>query len=409
MSELPSRLFWFNPDCELAVADGHMYYTPPQNIARMERDLAYLPVYYAGASDAVLVEDLPLGHFLEEEEDLWLRPLPRLILREETDSTSSCLFTPWGWSPRAVAVAERMGAKSREWKAEYRDLHSRMTGIEVLKKLYEISGIESGNSLKTLWETSIVPIRITSLKEVISMVESGPSVIKLPWSSSGKGVRMIDTWNLKEEEWVSGGIRRQGYVTAEPFLDRVEDFAMEFYMERGRAVFRGLSYFRTGNSGEYGWNFLGPQQRIYDKLSACISREDLMDLSRRLEYVLTGIYGSAYEGYMGVDMMIYRDGKGGFRLHPCVEVNLRYTMGVLALYLSERNLEDGSGGKFFIRFFKNSSLLSAFDSSMKERYPLHMCGGRIKDGYKALNPIDGATCFLAYIVVKPACLFNALF
>ena len=34
-----------------------------------------------------------------------------------------------------------------------------------------------------------------------------------------------------------------------------------------------------------------------------------MDLSRRLEYVLTGIYGSAYEGYVGVDMMIYRDGK----------------------------------------------------------------------------------------------------
>ena len=41
----------------------------------------------------------------------------------------------------------------------------------------------------------------------------------------------------------------------------------------------------------------------------------------------------AMEGIAGIDMMVVR-GNGSFLLHPCVEINLRRTMGHVALSLS---------------------------------------------------------------------------
>ena len=42
-----------------------------------------------------------------------------------------------------------------------------------------------------------------------------------------------------------------------------------------------------------------------------------------------------YKGPLGVDMMIVKDYlAGGYFLHPCVEVNLRRTMGHVALSIS---------------------------------------------------------------------------
>ena len=40
-----------------------------------------------------------------------------------------------------------------------------------------------------------------------------------------------------------------------------------------------------------------------------------------------------YRGPFGIDMMVVR-GDDGFLLHPCVEINLRRTMGHVALSLS---------------------------------------------------------------------------
>ena len=43
-----------------------------------------------------------------------------------------------------------------------------------------------------------------------------------------------------------------------------------------------------------------------------------------------------YAGAFGIDMMVIRRDDGdGFLLHPCVEINLRRTMGHVAISLSE--------------------------------------------------------------------------
>lgn len=45
--------------------------------------------------------------------------------------------------------------------------------------------------------------------------------------------------------------------------------------------------------------------------------------------------GGAYTGPFGIDMMVVEGNAGkGFLLHPCVEINLRRTMGHVALSLT---------------------------------------------------------------------------
>jgi predicted ATP-grasp superfamily ATP-dependent carboligase len=55
---------------------------------------------------------------------------------------------------------------------------------------------------------------------------------------------------------------------------------------------------------------------------------------------MSKLLGGQYEGYFGIDMMIYDD-NGTMMIAPCVEVNLRMTMGVVAHRLMERVVAPG--------------------------------------------------------------------
>ena len=55
---------------------------------------------------------------------------------------------------------------------------------------------------------------------------------------------------------------------------------------------------------------------------------------------------------LGIDMMLIRMG-GAVRLHPCVELNLRRTMGHVALFCSQKRLNNGTflGDKEIFPYF----------------------------------------------------------
>ena len=61
-------------------------------------------------------------------------------------------------------------------------------------------------------------------------------------------------------------------------------------------------------------------------------RPALPVVGRVVADVLRGYIGGRYTGVMGVDMMLVRTADG-WALHPCVELNLRRTMGMVALGL----------------------------------------------------------------------------
>ena len=69
----------------------------------------------------------------------------------------------------------------------------------------------------------------------------------------------------------------------------------------------------------------------------------MQSLKQELPDMIAGILPD-YRGYLGIDMMIYSDSAGKYRVQPCLEINLRYNMGLVADLLSRRYLDEHAEG-----------------------------------------------------------------
>lgn len=158
--------------------------------------------------------------------------------------------------------------------------------------------------------------------------------VKAPWSSSGRGVfRGRDI----SEAQVAGIIRRQGSVMLERGYDGVQDFAALYYARGGDVAFHGYSMFFTGGAA-YGGNLLLTDEEIARRIGEMAGAARLAEVRCEVGRLLAETAAApGYEGPLGVDMLVYRSGDG-FDIAPCIEVNLRYTMGFVAHGAVERGV-----------------------------------------------------------------------
>ena len=98
-------------------------------------------------------------------------------------------------------------------------------------------------------------------------------------------------------------------------------------------------------------------------------------------------------------MMIYRDEWGNYKIHPCVEINLRYTMGIVALSLSEHYLAEESEGVFQVQYFSRQGEAYRYYLETKKNIPLVVEGGKIVSGCLFLTPVLEDTIFIANLIV----------
>ena len=112
------------------------------------------------------------------------------------------------------------------------------------------------------------------------------------------------------------------------------DFGMEWESDgQGDIRYCGLSLFNTVK-GAYTGNILADEEEKEQRVTQFISPVLLSDVRQRIKELLTVSLVKFYHGPFGIDMMIVsQDGK--LLLHPCVELNLRMTMGHVALRLRE--------------------------------------------------------------------------
>lgn len=384
------RFFAFNPDNEMAIANGSPYYMPPANIVKMAEDLSYLPAYFSDEDDVVWVQKLPEKTFTESRKRIFnIQPF-LYTGREEPLVVEE--FQPWGWSPRMFFLLQHLNAG--KWKKEWKELYSRRTAGNCLQSLCkELPFIEK----------EVLPLECQNLSELAKATQDGIFLVKAPWSSSGRGLLRINREGLtvKSKEWLRGMLKKQGYLMVEKEQKRLVDFAMEFYVEKQSVKFIGLSCFTTGSKGEYMGNYLGNQRELETRLTAWIERGKLERVKTELIRVLQAKIASAgYSGYLGVDMMIYRNSAGEDKIQPCLEINLRYTMGILALFLSERFVAEGSEGLFRIVHHTSDGEALQWHNTEVKQFPLVCDGKQIVEGYAALTPVLPDTRFIAYMKVR---------
>ena len=305
------KLYIFNPENDLALADGHTGYTAPASARKMRHDLSWLPRWWAGEEDEVWDGSSPIH----------LQPGDEIL--------------PWGWSPALKYRLQQAGVEDRflptdEELAALRSLSHRRTAVDALHSIRE-EGI-CGNLLQgnaTLCHT---------LEEVQAEMSRWPeTILKAPWSGSGKGLRRScqpDTLG-----WACNILAQQGSVVVEEWLDKLCDFALEFWLDgKGTVEYRGLSLFNTNEHNAYVGNWLAPEGQKLQWLLQYVPSQPLMEVRQWWTQYLANFQ---YRGPVGVDMMLCKNG-----ICPCVEINWRMTMGMVAQLLTQQ----GRRGKFTVQY-----------------------------------------------------------
>ena len=118
------------------------------------------------------------------------------------------------------------------------------------------------------------------------------------------------------------------------------DFALEFYAHPdGQVTYEGLSLFQTQN-GAYTGNLLATEAEKMRRLNAWLPLDLVEGVKKRIVNYMSQQLKDVYDGPFGVDMMVVAKSDGDcFLLNPCVEVNLRRTMGHVALSLTPTRMQ----------------------------------------------------------------------
>jgi len=321
------RLFIFNPEHEISLAYDRDRITMPHIVRQFRHDLAYLPALWAADGDAVLVDDIVSARKMAQK---WIGDRADNIVfvtLEEVGILQFDMVIPWGWDKSLCrqlldAGFDDLSLPDDLTLSRIRDMSNRLQTILMMSELRY--GLED----QTVGE----PHYCTTMEELRAQLFSYQEcVIKAPWSSSGRGVKYVKApIDLPIVGWCRNTLERQGGIVVEPYYKKVKDFAMEFYSDgHGRVEYRGLSIFNTSGSA-YSSNMLATEAVKEKLLTKYVSRELLQEIRQRICNVMGMELENVYAGPFGVDMMIV---KGGL-LNPCVEINLRMTMGHLALCLS---------------------------------------------------------------------------
>lgn len=294
-------LYVFNPENDMALADGHPGYTPPVQIQQMRRELWWLPQWWA------------------EDEDIVWNGEERLNLSDDTR------ILPWGWSPALCHQLKQAGVQesllpSRKELEQIRQLSHRQTAVSLLQELRSelpLDGHFAGNS-----------VLCRSIEEAEKTANAyGEALLKSPWSSSGRGLMKTD--NPQWKAWASRILKAQGSVVVEQFLHKVTDFALEFWLDgKGGVEYRGLSLFYTNERGAYLGNWVAPEEQKFAWLAQYIPLQYLQEIRAWWTARLSRF---DYAGPVGIDMMLAQEG-----ICPCIEVNWRWTMGLVSCLVAEQ-------------------------------------------------------------------------
>ena len=381
-----AQLCIFNPDHDLALAHGANHYVSPTSAVKFAADAALLPLWLF--DDAQVFTSAPsLSDAFRDVADRCGVPLQMAASWPEAARCDRVL--PWGWNYNLARSLQKNGVPTALLPTDpqlekIRQLSHRRLSRQAMQFLQE--------RMSDTAERPLPATELTTIEEVERFVDQhGEVVLKMPWSGSGRGLRLIKgTMTTHQRGWAAQSIRKFGCVMGELYYPVVQDFAMEFEV-KGKSVFCGYSLFTTRH-GVYQENVLMGDEAIEKQLGNYVQPSRLWQVREALLEFLDVYVAPFYQGFVGVDMFVYqKDGK--FCLHPVVELNLRMTMGLAASLFYRRHVGEGSVGRWRLRFLPAPNALKEEDAALRARYPLRVEQQKIVSGYLSLTPVYEDTAY----------------
>lgn len=343
------RLRLFNPENDIALAVGKANFTAPPAALEMRRMGELLPFFLAEDCDRVIVDGVNARFFDAFRE--------KFSIKSDIWDHSPEGFTPapWGWSYAARRYFENAGFAGQVLPTDSRlDV---WRGLSHRRTAALIGDFVAAQSPLSVWPRAVEARSAEELEAALAACRQ--AVVKLPWSSSGRGVRFFDpsraTGFIKQ---AVGSIKRQGSVMVERYMPGHQDFALLYETVGGSARFVGPSVFIAAKNGDYSGNLVGDYDYLTEKIENFVNPDELKILISSLSRAIDDIISPFYDGPVGVDICC-ADGK----IHIC-EANLRYTMGFVARGIA--------------RLSPRKGILTTSASPLPDDIPLTQPGRRMK-------------------------------
>lgn len=329
------KLYVFNPEHDIALAHGTPLFTAPRAGRQLRADLGFIPALWAEKDGVVWVDDPNLAMLAASQISL--------RVSESSFVTSSQLrhlanlvdsVEPWGWDAAichdmlSLGISQKVLPTSAELEDIRSDSHRKNTKVF----LETILSILRNNSL--IGES----VEVKDKDELLLQCAKWSSVVlKAPWSSSGRGVRMVSSFpNDAILRWAVSIIRHQGSLMVEPMYNKILDFALEFCATSMGVIYVGLSLFSTFGSA-YTGNLIADEREKVKILERYIDIQMVDEVRKSVLDLFPRVFPRYHYGAFGIDMMVVRGDDGSSKLHPCVEINFRKTMGHVAIALGRNN------------------------------------------------------------------------
>lgn len=370
----------------------------------MADDLSALPAWWAFPGDTVCVRRPDETRQWAGANTVWL---PSLEWADGESLPAGAEVCPWGWNPMLVRRLVLAGVSSvslpdEEMLRRFRRESSRHRAVELLAWL---RGTESAVGRQWGGRLCGEAFYCTDEAEIARLLSCYPdAILKAPWSGSGKGLRLGRSGYVPPlSGWCRRVLRGQGGVVVEPLYNKVYDFAMEFRSDgQGRVVYEGLSRFFTTGRGTYDGNRVVSEEEHVRWLTSFVPRPLWETLRDDLTVYFSRVLKGGYRGPFGVDMMLCRkDGSGELCVHPCVEVNLRCTMGHVAASLA-RFLAPETEARFGIDYCAVKGRLLDDQRLRMQNAPWQMTDGKLCAGYLPLTPVTFSSHYRAALWVVPS-------
>ena len=400
-----TKVHYFNPTCELAVANGSFSYMPPILLQEMERDLSILPFVFGTISDIVLTENPPTEKFKNFLTGFGFE-LPSFCRISDFNATFSDTIDelcPWGWSPavhfKLKELKERCTASFKQspiynWNENHQLLYERSSALNLL------SDILKHWASNYFIDQSMKGIIVTNSNEIEAFQKKHKTIVlKAPMSSSGRGIQIIRNQHLNtsNRQWISGVLKQQKYLIIEPFLEKTIDLSFQFQIQDDFHInYLGNSFFETSTTGQYKGTLIHPE------LNQLLPNEDPLKINEIIQITANAIcqalkdsiYAKHYRGLLGIDAILFNS-SGQTLIQPCIEVNCRRNMGILTMLL-EDGIHSDAKGKFQLFYGSTGEYLKFSEEQLKLNPPKQI-EGKFHSGFLPLVEPDLFKKFGAYI------------
>ena len=369
-------LFVCNIGHEVALEAGDpLHYTPPQIIRQMRSALWSLPLWAT-----------PLWL---EDTTWWVHPFGKSLSPYLTDRELSHIakggvgdaeITLWGHERSlAHSLAKLYGLNAGEACSELpQELMPCWTRTASVRFFENYSSVS--------WRSRVA--MITEIGALAEFLTHGPCLVKLPFSSSGRGLWRINQLDNQLEETLRKLLQRHRTLLVEPLLDKQQDYGAEYYINKeGEVQFVGLCAFETDDQGRYLESLCqDPEETLRQLTDSLTDPDELYQALEQHRAYLSREVAPYYQGPVGIDLLTYRPDtlSPSLALHPWVEINLRYTMGHYALDLYRERVPQGSYDQYRFGILsapRAKALLSTADAPTLDDV------GRLRSG---LLPLTGS-------------------